>query len=71
MAVIKLGIWLDYSNAHSIELTIAPLETTPLESKFTHEAKEHSLRQGENHMYAKKQHQQAEYYKSLCTLISQ
>jgi hypothetical protein len=61
----KIGIWMDHQNAHLTEFTTDPIETKTIQSKFTHEAKEKSLHQGENHMHAKEQHQQAEYYNAL------
>jgi hypothetical protein len=68
MKAHKLGIWMDHMNAHLIEFSDSH-ETKTVHSKFTHEAKEHSLGQGENKMHTKEQHQQAEYYKSLGEII--
>jgi hypothetical protein len=65
----KLGIWMDHSNAHLIECTMEPLKTHTLESKFTHQEKEHSLGKSENLMHNKEQHQQSEYYKKLEEII--
>ena len=65
----KLGIWLDHSTANLIEFTTEPIQTTIIESKFTHEAKESSLERGENRMHTKEQHQQADYYKKLGQVI--
>ena len=48
-----------------MELTIDPIETKTIESKFTHQAKEQSLSKSENLMHNKEQHQQSEYYKKL------
>jgi len=65
----KLGIWMDHTNAHLMEFTSKPIETKTIESKFTHQAKEHSLHKGENVMNHREQHQQAEYYKKLGEVI--
>jgi len=65
----KIGIWMDHQNANLIEFTQDPMETKTVHSKFTHEAKEDSLHQGENKMHTKEQHQQAEYYKELGKVI--
>jgi len=66
MAIAKnLGIWMDHSSAHLMEFTTDPIETTIIESKFTHEEKEFSLGKNENLMHNKQQHQQSEYYKKL------
>ena len=56
-----LGIWMDHSSAHIMEFTVDPIETTTLESKFTHEEKELSIGKSENVMHNKEQHQQREY----------
>ena len=39
----NLGIWMDHSSANLMELTIDPIETKTIESKFTYQAKEQSL----------------------------
>ena len=65
----SLGIWMDHSNAHLMELTVAPIESKTIDSKFTHEAKEQSLSKSENLMHNKEQHQQSEYYKKLGEII--
>jgi nitrogenase subunit NifH len=65
----KLGIWMDHSTANLMEFSINPIETKTIESKFTHQAKEHSLSRGEGIMHHREQHQQAEYYKKLGEII--
>ena len=65
----NLGIWMDHSSANLMELTIDPIETKTIESKFTHLAKEQSLGKSENLMHNKEQHQQSEYYKKLGEII--
>ena len=65
----KLGVWMDHSKAHLTEFKTDPIETKTVESKFTHQAKEHSLSKGENVMHNREQHQQAEYYKKLSAVI--
>ncbi|MDZ4758999.1 MAG: hypothetical protein SGJ10_12780 [Bacteroidota bacterium] len=65
----KLGIWMDHSNAHIMEFTADPIETTILESKFTQQQKEASLNKSEQLMHNKEQHQQADYYKNLGNII--
>lgn len=61
----NIGIWMDHSSAHLMEFTTNPIETKTIESKFTHEEKEHSLGKSEILMHNKEQHQQSEYYKKL------
>ncbi len=65
----NLGIWMDHSNAHLMELTVTPIESKTINSRFTHEAKEQSLSKSENLMHNKEQHQQSEYYKKLGEII--
>lgn len=68
-AAKKLGIWMDHASAHLVEFTHDPIQTKTITSKFTHEAKLHSMERGENVMHHREQHQQAEYYKGLGELI--
>lgn len=65
----KLGIWMDHSNAHLMEFTTDPIETTTLESNFTHLVKEETLSKSEILMHNKEQHQQTDYYKRLGEVI--
>jgi hypothetical protein len=65
----NLGIWMDHSNAHLIELTAHPLETKIISSAFTHLDKESTLGKSENVMHNKEQHMQSEYYKKLIDVI--
>ena len=43
----SLGIWMDHSSANVMEFKNDPIETKTLDSKFTNEVKELSLRKGE------------------------
>jgi stalled ribosome rescue protein Dom34 len=66
MATLKnLGIWMDHSTAHLMELTINPIETKTIESTFTHQTKEDSLAKSEHLMHNKEQQHQSAYYKQL------
>lgn len=65
----QLGIWMDNSTAHIIELGQESTETRIIHSKFTHEEREQSLSKGENRMHNKEQQLQAEYYKELGEVI--
>jgi hypothetical protein len=68
-AAKELGIWMDHQNAHVMEFTTSPMETTTVTSKFTHEEKEQTLHRGENLMHNKEQHEEAAYYKDLGAII--
>jgi len=62
----KLGIWMDHSSAHLIELSENDhIEHKTITSKFTHESKEKSLSNSENVMHNKENHQTTEFYKEL------
>ncbi|MBP6825277.1 MAG: hypothetical protein KA165_01850 [Saprospiraceae bacterium] len=61
----NLGIWMDHSSARLMELTAGPIETTIIESKFTHRSKEQSISKSESLMHNKERHQQSEYYHEL------
>ena len=65
----RLGIWMDHASANLMEFTANPIETKTIESKFTHEEKEFTLRKSENLMHNKEQHEQADYYKKLGEVI--
>ncbi|MFD2935166.1 hypothetical protein [Spirosoma flavum] len=65
----RIGIWLDHSTANLMEFTRDPIETKTIESAFTHEEKEASLRKSESLMQHKEQHQESAYYKKLGALI--
>jgi hypothetical protein len=64
-----LGIWMDHSNAHIMEYSSSTMQTTILNSKFTHEEKEQSLSKSEYQMHNKEQHEEGEYYKKLGDVI--
>jgi hypothetical protein len=52
-----------------MEFTVDPIETTTVESKFTHHEKEQTLGRSENLMHNKEQHEEADYYKALGEII--
>lgn len=61
----KLGIWMNHSSAHLMELTSDSINTTIIESKFTQQVKGDVFSKGESHMHNKEQREQSEYYKQL------
>jgi hypothetical protein len=65
----KLGIWMDNASAHIIGFLDITSTKNVVESKFTHQEREHSLSKNENLMHNKEQHQQADYYKKLGEII--
>lgn len=69
ITINNLGIWMDHSNAHLMELTVEPIQTKVFESRFDHAEKELSLEKSENLMHNKEQHDNAAYYKGLIDVI--
>jgi len=65
----KLGIWMDHSSAHLMEFTTDTSDTKTIESPFTHEVKEETLKKSESLMHHKEQHEEAAYYKKLGEII--
>jgi hypothetical protein len=65
----KLGVWMDHSMAHLMDCTTDHIESRIIESTFTYQDKENSLKKGESQMHIKEQHKQSEYYKKLGDVI--
>jgi hypothetical protein len=65
----KLGIWLDHSNAHLMELINNSISTTTVESTFSHAKKNETMEKSEQLMHNKEQHEQLAYYKVLEEII--
>ena len=63
------GIWMDHANAHVMEFTTGPIQTTNIASAFTALAKEESMEKSEHLMHNKEQQQQSAYYKKLGAII--
>lgn len=61
----KLGVWMDNSTAHFIDFVDITSPKNSIESKFTHQEREHSLNKNENLMHNKEQHLQSDYYKKI------
>ncbi len=64
-----LGIWMDHNSAHIMEFTADPISTTTVNSQFTHQQKEDTLKKSEILMHHKEQHEQDAYYKNLGQII--
>jgi len=48
---------MDHQTAHLMEFTTDPIQTTTIDSAFTHEEKEQTLSRSENLMHNKEQHE--------------
>jgi hypothetical protein len=69
MTALKLGIWMDHSNANLIEFTDGGIITKVLNSDFTHQDKSNALNRSEQQMHNREQHQQHGYYAQLGEII--
>ena len=66
----RLGIWMDHSVAHLMDVTTDAMVTSLIESESTHRDREHSLNKSENLMHNKEQRQLSGYYKKLGDAIT-
>lgn len=70
MTVAKnLGIWMDHSSAHLMELTDGPIETKIIASKITYEEKILTADKSEKEIHHKEQDKLSAYYKELGKVI--
>jgi len=67
--VKRLGIWMDHACAHIMEYTPESVSTTLIESEFTHQVKEDTIKKSESLMHNKEQHKQHEYYSKIGDVI--
>jgi predicted ATP-dependent Lon-type protease len=65
----QLGIWMDHSIAHLMDLTNGAIVQSIIISDFTHDDKKFGLMKDEKHMHIKKEHMQSGYYKKLSEAI--
>lgn len=68
---IKLGIWMDHQTAKIITFSSANMQTSNVQSSFTHEIKQESLSRSEHVMNNKEQHFQSIFFKELAEIIKQ
>jgi hypothetical protein len=64
----QLGIWMDHSNAHLMELTNGIIVHTVI-SELTNLETEFNFYKGEKLIHKKEQHLQLSYYKKICDII--
>jgi len=67
----QIGIWMDHSSAHLMELTTGDVETKIIEFKFTKEEKKDTLLKGEMVFHHKEKHEHLAYYKLIAAEIKQ
>ncbi len=64
----QLGIWMDHSTAHIMDITQEKGEEMIITTKHTHEERSHSSK-GENLIHNKEQQKQSEFYKEIANSI--
>jgi len=64
----QLGIWMDYLNAHLIDIN-SNKNNQSITSKFTFDVKDKALRKNENLMHNKEQQMHELYYKKIAEEI--
>ncbi len=69
MKAKEVGIYMDHTSAHIMELTIDPIAITSVKSDFTHTVKEETITKSEILMHHKEQQEESDYYKKLAELI--
>lgn len=62
---IYLGVWMDHSSAHCMQINGVKLTKSTINSEFTHHEREASLQHGERTMHNKEQHLTAKYFKEI------
>jgi hypothetical protein len=65
----QLGIWMDHSTAHLMELSNDTVVTNTLESPPVFPEPVQNLRMDESLMHNKEQNQHSDFFKSLCDII--
>ncbi len=65
----KIGIYMDHSKAHFIEFDKEAINIKAINSDFTQEDRENSLKKGEKIMHRKEQSKQNEFYHKIREVI--
>lgn len=60
-----LGVWMDHSTAHLMDVSGETITSTRIESEFTHREKTRTLEKGEYMMHNDEQQKQHAYYKKI------
>lgn len=61
----RLGVWMDYSTAHFMEIKENDIVTSDVTSEFTSHEKKHSLGKNENLMHHKQHDLIGSYFKEI------
>jgi len=64
-----IGVWMDYSNAHIMELSERPHEIAIIESKFETKLHSKEIEKGEKYLYSLAKQCKADYFKKIASTI--
>ena len=67
----QLGIWMDYSIAHIMEMKSESVVDSKVESEFTPSERHHSLSMNENLMHNKERNLNTAYFKEISNRIQE
>ena len=65
----RMGVYMDHAQANLVEYINGTNESKLIESKFTHEQREHGLGKSEKLMHNQEDHGHSEYYKAITEAI--
>lgn len=65
----KIGVYIDHTIAHFIEMSPENLELKIITSKFSHLEKVESLKRSEKIMHSLEQREEASYYFEICEFL--
>jgi len=65
----RLGIWIDHSNAHLMELVSGPIKPIIINAKFDFQEKHETVEKSEKGMHQKQNHEGLAYYKEIGKVI--
>lgn len=65
----KIGVYMDHTIAHFIEMSPENLELTIITSKFSQLEKVESLKRSEKIMHSLEQREEANYYTEICEVL--
>jgi len=67
--VNRIGVYMDHSIAHIIELPADSADVKKLESHTIHRDEEHSIHQGDKMMHNKEKETESKFFKTLSEII--
>lgn len=65
----KIGVWMDYSEAHFMEFSATPMEIKVIKSTFKSKLKSNDKDKSEKHLNALEKQCRADYFKEISALL--